>query len=295
MAYDDFSIPTPTYRVPQRSRGMDAGTRRLAFIAAGLGAALLAIVGGYSAMHRHHGAVPVVTADQGPTRFKPDNPGGMEVAGAANEVFSGGSDTDVGKLAPPPETPAPQPRTAPAAPAQATTAQPVAPAAEPAKPPAKPTVVASAAKPAAVASAAKPPAVANAAKPATATQAAAKPAAVASTPAKPAAAAAASAKPTPVSTTATTTAASTKPEKTGKAAVQLAAFPTEDAAKAEWARLQKQMPDVFGGRQPALSKTEREGRTWWRLRTGGFADPTQAIQFCEHVRAKGATCSVADF
>jgi cell division septation protein DedD len=293
VAYDDFSIPTPTYRVPQ-GRGMDAGTRRLAFIAAGLGAALLAIVGGYSAMHRHHGgAVPVVTADKGPTRFKPDNPGGMDVAGAGNDVFSGGSDTDVDKLAPPPETPAPQPRTAPVtAPAQATAAPLVAPAAEPVKPAAKPAVVASPVKPAAVASAAKPAAAA---------QVAAKPAAVASTPAKPAAAAAASAKPTTVATTsaaantAGTTTAGTKPDKTGKAAVQLAAFPTEDAAKAEWARLQKQMPDVFGGRQPALSKTERDGRTWWRLRTGGFADPTQAIQFCEHVRAKGATCSVADF
>ena len=291
MAYDDFSIPTSTYRVPQRGRGMDSGTRRLAFIAAGLGAALLAIVGGYSAIHRHHGgAVPVVTADKGPTRFKPDNPGGMDVAGAGNDVFSGGSDTDVDKLAPPPETPAPQPRTAPAAaPAQATAAPLVAPAAEPAK---------QAAKPAAVASAAKPAVVATPAKPAAAPQAAAKPAAAAPPPAKPATAAPAAVKPTAAATTAAAgaaTTAGTKPDKTGKAAVQLAAFPTEDGAKAEWARLQKQMPDVFGGRQPALSKTERDGRTWWRLRTGGFADPTQAIQFCEHVRAKGATCSVADF
>lgn len=264
MSPDDFSIPAQTYRVPHRGRGMDAGTRRLTFIAAGLGAALLAIVGGYSAMHRHHGAVPVVQADQGPTRFKPDNPGGMQVAGAANEVFSGGSDTDVGKLAPPPETPAPQPRTAPAASVPATAAPVATVPPEPAKP---------ASKPVAIASAAKPSSVTAAAKPAASVPTAAKPAAVA--------------------TTATATAA--KPDKTGKAAVQLAAFPTEDAAKAEWQRLQKRMPDVLGSRQPALSKTEHDGRTWWRLRTGGFADATQAVQFCEHVRAKGATCSVADF
>jgi len=262
VSSDDFSIPAQTYRVPHRGRGMDAGTRRLTFIAAGLGAALLAIVGGYSAMHRHHGAVPVVQADQGPTRFKPDNPGGMEVAGAGNEVFSGGSDTDVGKLAPPPETPAPQPRTAPTSPAPAAAAPVATVPPEPAKP-------------------GKPVAVASAAKPATAASAA-KPAAVTTAPGKPAAAA--------------TTATAAKPDKTGKAAaVQLAAFPTEDAAKAEWQRLQKRMPDVLGSRQPAFSRTEHDGRTWWRLRTGGFADTTQAVQFCEHVRAKGATCSVADF
>ena len=77
--------------------------------------------------------------------------------------------------------------------------------------------------------------------------------------------------------------------------VQLAALPTEDAARTEWQHLAKRMPDLLNGRQPSISRTERGGHTFWRVRTSGFADIAQARAFCDHVRAKGGGCSVADF
>jgi cell division septation protein DedD len=79
------------------------------------------------------------------------------------------------------------------------------------------------------------------------------------------------------------------------ALVQLAAVRSEDAAKSEWQRLSKRLPDLFGQRRPAFSKTEHDGHTLWRIRTGGFADTAQATTFCEKVRAKGVGCSVAEF
>jgi hypothetical protein len=77
--------------------------------------------------------------------------------------------------------------------------------------------------------------------------------------------------------------------------VQLAALGSEDAARAEWAQLAKKMPELLNGRQPTYSRTERDGRTFWRVRTTGFADVAQARSFCERVRAKNGGCSVADF
>jgi hypothetical protein len=77
--------------------------------------------------------------------------------------------------------------------------------------------------------------------------------------------------------------------------VQLAAVRSEEAARSEWERLSKRLPDLLGQHRPAFSKTERDGRTLWRVRTGGFSDASQATAFCERVRAKGASCSVADF
>ena len=77
------------------------------------------------------------------------------------------------------------------------------------------------------------------------------------------------------------------------ALVQLAAVGSEGAAQAEWARLSKRMPDLLGGKAASISKVERDGRTMWRVRTGGFADAAAARGFCEQVKAKSAPCVVA--
>jgi Flp pilus assembly protein TadD len=76
----------------------------------------------------------------------------------------------------------------------------------------------------------------------------------------------------------------------GNVQVQLAAAASEDTAHAQWRRLQEQMPEVLGGRQPIIAKVERGGRVFWRLRAGGFADAGQATAFCERVRAGGTSC-----
>jgi hypothetical protein len=238
---DDLDIPSPTYRVPRHRRGMDSGTRRLAIIAAGLGGGLVVLVGGWSLLGHHSTGVPVIEADSSPLRVKPENPGGMTVAGSNDEILSDGADGNVGKLAPGSETPAPQDMQA-----------------------------------------AKPPAVASAPPPAPPVPAPAPGPVTAAAPAK------------PTASTPTHVAAADHPM-AGKPLVQLAALSSEDAAKVEWERLEKRMPDLLGKRQPAVSKIERDGKTFWRLRTGGFTDIAQATAFCEQVRAKGNGCSIAAF
>lgn len=111
---DDLEIPAPTYRVPRQKRGMDAGTRKLAIIAGGLGGALVLLVGGWSVLGHRSAGVPVIEADSRPLRVKPDNPGGMQVAGTNEEILSGDADGQTGKLAPAAETPEPQNLKAPA-------------------------------------------------------------------------------------------------------------------------------------------------------------------------------------
>jgi cell division septation protein DedD len=242
---DELDIPSPTYRVPRHRRGMDAGTRRLAIIAGGLGGVLVLLVGGWSLLGHRSAGVPVIEADSSPLRVKPENPGGMSVAGSNEEILSDGADGTVGKLAPASETPAPQNMQA-----------------------AKPSVVASAPPPLAATSAPTAP---------------------------PLVAAAPVAKPPSSAPVHVATAEPTHPMSGKGTLVQLAALSSEDAAKMEWGRLEKRMPDLFGKRQPAVSKIEHDGKTFWRLRTGGFSDIAQATAFCEQVRAKGNGCSIAAF
>jgi hypothetical protein len=109
-------------------------------------------------------------------------------------------------------------------------------------------------------------------------------------------AAATSAPPKPAAAKPQTVAEEAHPAVAGHAPmVQLAALPTEEAARAEWALLTKKMPELLNGKQPNYARVERDGRSFWRLRTAGFADVAQARGFCDHVRAKGGGCSIADF
>jgi hypothetical protein len=273
---DDLSIPNPAYRGNQAGRygtgqgrvttGMDPDTRRLVIFAGGLGIVLLGLIGASAFVGRHGNEVPVVAADARPVKEKPLHPGGMKIDGAENDVFSAAAETGNGKLSAASETPdtnalsaaATAPPPVAEAPAQAPVVHPTA-AASPAG---KPTVVAAAppvAKPTVVAANTAP-----AAKPALAKS--------------------------PVAAAETHAGASGHP-----AMVQLAAASSEEAAHTEWKQLSKRMPDLLNGRQPSYQRIERDGRVFWRLRTAGFGDVGQAKSFCDHVRAKGGGCSVADF
>ncbi len=76
--------------------------------------------------------------------------------------------------------------------------------------------------------------------------------------------------------------------------VQFAAVGSGEAALSEWQRLEKKYPDLLGGHTPNITKTEHGGKIFWRIRTGGFADLTQATLFCQKVKTRGGTC-VATF
>ena len=73
-------------------------------------------------------------------------------------------------------------------------------------------------------------------------------------------------------------------------AVQLAASPSREQAEAEWKRLGKRIPEVIADHAPVVAKTEKGGQEFWRLRTGGFADASEARAFCQRVQATGGNC-----
>ena len=254
----------PSYRVSRARPGMEPNTKRLALIAGGIGGTLLLLVGAYSMSgHRHPAGVPVVEADSRPLRVKPVNPGGLEVYGSDDSILSGAA---FGKeaMAPLPEVPAPQvlkAEEARDAAARLAETQPILALADAAAPQA--TVPQAAAT--------------QATEPASLVVPTARP-----TPALPA----------PVARTAPPVLA---PTFGGATQVQLAALLTEEAAMSEWQRLAHKMPDLLASRRPAVSRTEREGKTFFRLRTGGFTDVAQATTFCQHVREKGVGCSIASF
>lgn len=271
-----------SYRTPRHRSGMDPNTKRLAVIAGGIGAALVVMVGAWSLTGgKSGGGVPVVEADSRPLRVKPD---------ATQQGPEIDSPTPTGKqaLAPTPEAPKPEALRAAAekAAAEKLAAEKAAAdklAAEKAaaeKAAAERTQVAAAPPPAAAPAPVQPVVSAPAARPPSQPAVLTAPAPQVQAPPTRAPAAAA---PAPA------------PTASGGTQVQLAAVTSEQAALSEWSRLEKRMPEVLGGRRPAVVKTERDGKTFYRLRTGGFADAGQASSFCEKVRAKGGVCSVASF
>ena len=243
---DDLQIPLaappntgrPSYRMDRPSRRLDAGTVRLLVFAGAALLVLLFAVGTWAWVGRRPAGIPVIEADSRPLRVKPDNPGGMQIAGADEP------DDGAPSLAPPPDAPPPRAGRALGPPRPA-----LAPAPVPASP-----------------QAALAPAAAQTAAPAAAT---AQPVA----PAVPAPAAPRGAGPV----------------------VQLAALDSEDAARAEWARLRKRFPDMLDGRQPTIQRADKDGKAIWRVRTGPFTDIADAAGFCAKMRAKGAGCALGTF
>jgi hypothetical protein len=273
---EELDIPMPSmgqsYRVSRKRDTMDPNTKRLALIAGGIGGTLLLLVGGWSMVGRHHGGVPVIEADSGPLRVKPENPGGMQVAGQDESIMggSGGGDKQAA-LAPAPEVPAlqalrAQERQAAAPTTPSMTAQPVS---------------LNAMQSAETPQADPPPAPAPAPK-------MAAPEVVKPRPAL-------DAKPVSTAVAKTPIAKPVAPVSGRGAQVQLAALASEQGAMVEWQRLVKKDPDLFGGRTPSVLRVEREGKIFWRLRTGGFTNMAQASSFCERMKSRGAGCSVASF
>ncbi|MDW8399816.1 MAG: SPOR domain-containing protein, partial [Acetobacteraceae bacterium] len=79
----------------------------------------------------------------------------------------------------------------------------------------------------------------------------------------------------------------------GGVQVQLGALPSEEAARAEWARLARLLPEQFRTRTPIVQRVERpNAQPLWRLRAGGFRDADAARAFCDAVRARGGACAV---
>ncbi len=249
--------------------GLDITTRRLLLAAVALGGMLLVGTGGWALLGHRNTVVPVIEADTRPVRVKPDNAGGMQVAGA-DEPVMGDQAGRAQAMAPAAEAPALQALRAqlqppaPVAPAPVVAA-PVAPGPVPSIP------AASAPAPAAIAAPDAPHGPRPAARP---------PAPVASASVAPSPPAA----PVPAA-----------PAAGPRPMVQLAAVDNEPAAQAEWQRLAKRMPDVLGGKRLVMQRAERDGHAVWRVRTGGFADVADATGFCARVRAKGGACTIASF
>ncbi len=233
--------------------------------AAGVAGVVVVLFGGYTLLSRGPRTIPVIEAPAGPVRVKPDNPGGMQIVGANEEIMGGAGGGSQDHMAPPPEVPQPQALRAEIAAAREdeTPAQPVALTAPP--PAAAPAIDAMPETPAAPQPApAAPPARTQAAPP---RRAAAAPVA----PAPPVAPA------------------------VGGTQVQLAAVDSQQAALSEWDRLAKRLPDLFRQHHPEVQRADRGGKTFYRLRTGGFATIASATEFCAQVRSKGAGCSIASF
>jgi tetratricopeptide (TPR) repeat protein len=85
------------------------------------------------------------------------------------------------------------------------------------------------------------------------------------------------------------------PASSGGAAVQLAALDSNDEAEQAWQQLSTSYPALFSGRQPDIEPATVKGRTYYRLRIGGFESRADAAKFCGEVSAIGNTCTVANF
>lgn len=73
--------------------------------------------------------------------------------------------------------------------------------------------------------------------------------------------------------------------------LQLGALGSEEAAKQEWLRLQKQQPDVLGKLSLAVSRIDLGAKgVYYRIQAGPIADAAQAEQSCATLKSRNVGC-----
>lgn len=255
---DEQDLDIPAYASQHlRSRRVDPATRRIALFAAGLAALVIVVALVWSGVHTGLGPPPVIKPPPGPMRTVPENPGGLQVPGANEQIMSGATATGAPTLAPSAQPPDLGRLQQDMERDQAARA--------PAHPPASAT----------------PPASRGNASPA-----------LPAPPRMPAVAAATAPKPNPAPAPpapAPAFASAHGPE------VQLAALNSAKAANQAWETLNARMPNLLSGHTPIIRTATVRGRKFWRLRVGGFADAAAAKAFCAKVKSEGAACEIAGF
>ena len=201
--------------------------------------------------------VPLLRADERPTKIKPDQPGGMTIPDQNVSLYNekaGGAPVE--KLLPAPEQPLPRPVAPPkeaAAPAPALSPAPGAPAAALAPPEPQPTAKTAAKAPPPAAKAAAP------AKPASPIQAASAPAA-----------------------------------KAGPVQIRLGSLRSSEAAREEWAKLKRENADLLGKLSAVAVRTDLADKgIYYRIQAGSFDDPAAAERLCGELKRRNLGCILA--
>ncbi len=242
------------------------------------------------------GLAPVIQADAGPTRVRPEQPGGIVIPHqerlVLHDLEGGGASVSAERLLPPPEEPMPRPQATPAV-----AATPAYAAAE-----------AAPVQTAAVAVAPPQPAPAQPAAVAIATPPVPQPSPVAARDAgdkQPAIAAPATGQVAqgsePPPQLITRPAAEAAPAQGAEFVsvgnlmryhrVQLAAVDSEESARRAWLRYQGLYQDVLGELRLVVQQVEVNNRTYFRVQ-GGPLEADSAGRACQAIKSRGADCLV---
>ncbi len=206
--------------------------------------------------------LPLIEADEGPTKQRPEDPGGLAIPNQDKLVYEAldgdGAEETVERLLPPPEEPLPQPEPTP-----------------------KPAV------------AVEPPApVPDAAEPSSASEL--PPAEV---PDEPVAAAVVVVPPPPAPEPVPEVAPEPEPEPvaaTGNYLVQIASFRKIDDADTAWRRLAKKHGDLLSAFTARVERADlgAESGVYYRLRVGPMADETAAKTLCARLKTRNIDCLI---
>ncbi len=211
--------------------------------------------------------LPLIEADEGPTKQRPADPGGLAIPNQDKLVYEAldgaGAEETLERLLPPPEEPLPQPEPTPEPAVEVESPAPVPDTAEPSLTPELP--------PAEVSD--EPVAAADKAVP---------------SPPEP---------PTPASEPVPEVAPEPEPEpvaSTGSYRVQIASFRKIDDADAAWRRLAKDNSDLLSRYTARIERADlgAELGVFYRLRIGPLADETAVKTLCAKLKTRNIDCLI---